>query len=152
MGLRAYCYVHPGSLHRENTLDRVTSLPPPSHQNPNQNTRSRSVFTLYFLSLSQHEENTKQKKLICIPTSLLSISSGLQKYIHPPVLHYTCHIILLRHLSVSAFHNQLPSNKLHRLKGDERNSKSFSVPSKNRWRFLSHFKRQTEKGAFTLSV
>ena len=58
-GLRAYCYVPRLPAQREQQLlNRVMSLLPPSHQNPNQNTPGKSVFTLYFLSSSQHEENT----------------------------------------------------------------------------------------------
>lgn len=45
----------------ENSSHWTVSLPPPSHQNPNKNTTGKSVCTLYFLSLRQHEENTKQK-------------------------------------------------------------------------------------------
>lgn len=73
-GLEFTAYVSRLPAQREQQpLNGVLSLLPPSHQNPNQNTPGKSIFTLYFLSLGQHEENTKQNAHLY--SSLLGISS-----------------------------------------------------------------------------
>lgn len=138
-GAQSLLLRYPGCLHRENS-SRWMEFCPFFHLLIKTQTRTHLANQSSHCTFQVWTSMKKilNKMLICIPlSSALAQEQGLQKTIHTPGLHYTCHILLLRHLSVSAFHNQWPSNELHRLKGDERNSKSFSVPSKNRWHFIS---------------
>lgn len=84
-------------------------------------------------------KRTLNKKLICTPTSPLSISprvrtakmhSPTRAALHMPQTSPETPV-------VSAFHNPWPPDEPHGLKGDERSSEYFLVPSKNCWAALS---------------
>lgn len=104
----------------------------PLHQNTSQNTPGNLGFTLYLLSLSQREENTKQK------AHLYSYLSPQHQLKSEDCKNAFTHLCCITHATtfpetpvVPAFHNQWPSNEPHGLKGGKRNSEYFLVSSKN---------------------
>lgn len=132
VGLRAEFYMPELPAEREQQPLTCVMPLPPLHQNTNQNTPGQSGFTLYLLSLSQHEENTKQKANLY---SYLSPQRQLKSEDCKNAFTHLCCITQATTFPetpvVPAFHNQWLSNQLHGLKGDERNSECFLVPSKN---------------------
>lgn len=132
-------------------LSYASSSTFPSKHKPEHTWQIRLHAVLAKLEPAWREYYTKTSTVLLPFPSALAQEGGLKKYIHPPVLRYTCHNLLLKHL-------QSQHLTIYGLQMSHMDWREMKETVNTSWflqrvaGFLSHCKGQVEKWELTLPV